>query len=111
MIKRVPKVGISQEINTLHYLWQRGDSFYIKYQIALFNNFIDLPRINYFNYNIAKYKKNSVNNALKAVLPLLNKEQMGACIALKYITSSILLIQGPSGIGKLTFLTILIRYQ
>jgi len=46
----------------------------IKRQIALFNNFTDLPCINYFNYNIAKYKKNLVNNTLKAVLPLFNKE-------------------------------------
>jgi len=58
----------------------------------LFNNFIDLPRINYFNCNITKYGKNLVNNALKAVLPLLNKEQIGAYTALKYIIGGILLI-------------------
>jgi len=59
---------------------------------VLSNNFIDLLRINYFDYNIAKYGKNSVNNALKAVLPLLNKEQTGAYTALKYIIGGILLI-------------------
>ena len=74
----------------------------------LSNNFIDLPCINYFNCDITKYKKNSVNNTLKAVLPLLNKEQMGTYTALKYITGGILLIQGPSSIRKLTFLTILV---
>jgi hypothetical protein len=58
----------------------------------LSNNFIDLLRINYFNYNIVKYRKNSVNNALKAVLLLLNKEQMGTCIVLKYIIGGVLLI-------------------
>jgi len=58
----------------------------------LSNNFIDLPRINYFNYNIAKYRKNLVNNALKAVLPLLNKEQTGTYTALKHIIGGILLI-------------------
>ena len=58
----------------------------------LFNNFTDLPHINYFNYNIVKYRKNSVNNALKAVLPLLDKEQIGAYIVLKHIIGSILLI-------------------
>ena len=58
----------------------------------LSNNFIDLPRINYFNYNITKYRKNLVNNALKAILPLLNKEQKGAYTTLKYIIGGILLI-------------------
>ena len=58
----------------------------------LSNNFMDLPCINYFNYNIAKYRKNSVNNALEAVLPLLNEKQIGAYTALKYITGGILLI-------------------
>ena len=89
-------------------MWQKGDNFYIKYQIVLFNNFIDLPRINYFNYNITKYSKNLVDNALKAILPLLNKEQMGAYTVLKYIISGVLLIQSPSNIRKLTFLTILV---
>ena len=86
------KVRISQEINTLCHLWQRGNSFYIKHQIALSNNFTNLLCINYFNCNIAKYGKNLVNNVLKAILPLLNKEQMGVCIMLKYITGSVLLI-------------------
>ena len=58
----------------------------------LFNNFIGLPRINYFDCDIAKYKKNLVNNTLKTVLLLLNKEQMGVYIILKYITGGILLI-------------------
>ena len=58
----------------------------------LSNNFTDLPHINYFNCNIAKYGKNSVDNALKAVLPLLNKEQKGAYTALKHMTGGILLI-------------------
>ena len=31
-------------------------------------------------------------NTLKAVMPLLNKEQMGACITLKYIIGGVLLI-------------------
>ena len=92
MTKYIPKVGISQEINTLYYLQQGGDSFYIKRQIVLFNNFTDLLRINYFNYNIAKYGKNLVNNTLKAVLLLFNEEQTGACTALKYIIGGILLI-------------------
>ena len=58
----------------------------------LSNNFIDLPRINYFNCDIAKYRKNLVDNALKAVLPLLNKEQTDTYTALKYIIGGILLI-------------------
>ena len=58
----------------------------------LFNNFIDLPHINYFNYNIAKYSKNLVNNAFKAILLLFNKKQIGAYTALKYIIGGILLI-------------------
>ena len=58
----------------------------------MFNNFTDLPHINYFDYNIAKYENNLVNNTLKAVLLLLDKEQIGAYTALKYIIGSILLI-------------------
>jgi len=58
----------------------------------LSNNFIDLPRINYFDCDIAKYRKNLVDNALRAVLLLLNKEQIGAYTALKYIIGGILLI-------------------
>ena len=76
----------------------------------LSNNFIDLLRINYFDCNIAKYGKNLVDNALKAVLLLLNEEQTGAYTTLKHIIGGILLIQGPSGVGKSTFLTVLVRY-
>ena len=72
---------------TLYTIYDKEATVFI-----LFNNFTDLLCINYFNYNIAKYSKNLVNNALKAVLLLLNKEQMGACTVLKYIISSILLI-------------------
>ena len=74
----------------------------------MFNNFTDLLRINYFDCNIAKYSKNLVNNTLKAILLLLNKEQMGAYTILKYIIGSVLLIQGPSGVKKSTFLTVLV---
>jgi len=58
----------------------------------LSNNFTDLLYINYFNYDITKYRKNLVNNALRAVLPLLNKEQIGAYTTLKHIIGGILLI-------------------
>jgi cellular nucleic acid-binding protein len=109
--ERVPKVGISREINSLRHLWQGGDSFRIERRIALSNNFIDLPRINYFGCDIAKYGKDSVDNALEAVLPLLDEEQKGACTALKHMTGSVLLIQGPGGVGKSTFLIVLVRYQ
>ena len=74
MTKHVPKVRISQEINTLYHLWQGGDSFYIKCQIILSNNFTDLLCINYFDCDIIKYRKNLVDNALEAVLLLLDKE-------------------------------------
>ena len=70
----IPKVGISQKINTLYYLWQGGNSFHIECQIALSNNFTDLLRINYFDCDIIKYKKNLVDNAFKAVLLLFNNE-------------------------------------
>ena len=58
----------------------------------LFNNFIGLLYINYFNCNIIKYNKNSVENALKAILLLLNKKQIGTYTALKHIIGGVLLI-------------------
>ena len=65
MTEHVLKVGISQKINILYHLWQKGDSFHIKRQIVLSNNFTDLLYINYFNCNIAKYKKTQLTMPLR----------------------------------------------
>jgi hypothetical protein len=61
--ERVSKVGITREINTLRQLYRgiNSHSFPIERQIILANNFVDLPVINYFACDIAKYGQNAVD--------------------------------------------------